>query len=675
MLISMSWLRQYLPAAPDARTAGEALTFAGLNVENFTQVDGDDVIDVEVTSNRPDCLSVLGIARELGAILRLPVSEPDIFRMPASGSTAGEDAFPVMIQDHDLCPHYTARILKNVRVGPSPEWLQRRLIGVGLRPINNIVDITNFVLFELGQPLHAFDLDKLAGPRIVVRPAAVREKLVAIDGGEYTLSPSMLVIADEEKPVAIAGVMGGKESEVTEATHDILLESARFDPSSVRSTSRALALRSDSSYRFERGIDPTLPVRASNRAAQLMVELAGANLVPTLYEAGVANHQPANPTLRLSQLARILGIDVPVDSVMDILARLGFSPRHAQVDGQPAVAVDVPSHRLDVRIESDLIEEVARVHGYDKIPTRDEISIRVAPPQPRAAALEVVRSTLVAAGYFESLTFSWVSDALADDFIPAEAHSLARARHSVRKADGRLRPSLLPGLLESVRRNESVGVSDAHLFETGAVFHNDQKGSLHETRKLALVGSADLRGVRGIVETLLGRLDVSRSLAFRPVDRNGFARGSAATVSWNDQEIGHIGLIASAVADKLSLRHAPAAAELDLDTLLAGHQAVPQLRALPRFPAIRRDLSLVVPLAMRYERIEKLVRDLKPAMLEEIEFVTTYRGKPLAGDQKSVTITLVFRSPTATLTAEQVEPEIQKVIAEAQSHLGAALRT
>jgi phenylalanyl-tRNA synthetase beta chain len=668
MKISLEWLSEFLPDGLDAQGAADALTNGGLPVESTEQRGNDTVIDVEVTSNRGDCLSHLGVARELSALLarELRIIEPQPRESPEPLSKATS----VVIEAPDLCPHYTARVLRNVTIKASPAWLARRLEAVGLRPINNVVDVTNYVMFELGQPLHAFDFDKLDQRRIVVRRARTGEKLTSIDGRERMLTPEMLVIADASRPVALAGVMGGIDSEVSPATKNILLESARFDPLSVRKTARHLAMTSDSSYRFERGIDPLLPERASLRAAQLILETGGGELLAGIAAAGQTGFAPKKLSLRLNQLQRILGVQFPVDQVVNALRRDHLSP----VLAADRIDVTIPSYRLDLNIEADLIEEAARLIGYDKIPVREEISIRLTPPDPEAAVLETIGSVLVSGGYFESITFGWVSDLLAADFTPAEAIALPRAQSAVRKADASLRPSTLPGLLESLRRNENAGTMDAKLFEIGSTFLIAQGGAVDERRRVGLVGSDDLSEVRGVVELLLNRLDPNREIRVVPGPRPGFGKAAGGRIEWSGQLVGYLGKIDRAVAEKLGLREIPAAAELELLPLVEGAQRVPQQKPLPTFPAVRRDLSLIVPESMRYERIDLLIRTLKPEFLEDLEYVTTYSGKPLEKDQKSVTVTLVFRSPTGTLTGEQVDAAVQRVVNAAQSELGAALR-
>jgi phenylalanyl-tRNA synthetase beta chain len=589
-----------------------------------------------------------------------------------SASEDGADAaslVSVRIDSPQLCPHYTARLIQGVQIRPSPPFIAQRLIACGLRPINNVVDVTNYVLLEMGQPLHAFDFGHVGGGQIIVRNSVAGEKLLTLDGHQQTLTPDMLVIADATRPLALAGIMGGKDSEVNERTVDVLLESARFDPLSIRRTSRALSLRSDSSYRFERGIDPTLPVRASLRAAELILQTAGGKLARGLVAAGADGFAPKTLSLRLSRLESLLGILIPPDEVVAALGRLHLSPK---LQGDK-IELQVPSWRLDLNIEADLIEEVARLIGYDRLPSRQEIAIRVSPPDRAAQVLETMRQTLVAAGFFEAVTFSFVSDALKEDFFPAGSHAL-RADPSVRKADAILRPSILPGLLEAVRRNHANGTPRALLFESGSVFFAKPDGGPDERRMLALVGGADWHEMRGVVECLLNKLDAHKPIHFAAARRTGFAAGACAEVQWDGKPIGFAGLIDRAIAEKLSLKQPPMAAELDLFRLLAGAAPVAKLTPLPQFPPARRDLSLVLDEGVAYEQIERTLRDAAPANLEEIEYVTTFRGKPLEAGKKSVSVTLVFRAASGTLTGEQVESAVAVAFAAAAEKLGATLR-
>jgi phenylalanyl-tRNA synthetase beta chain len=689
MKTSLEWLSQYLPSINlpsinqpsinppsivtgpiTAEMASEALTHGGLPVEVITTVGPDTVIDVEVTSNRSDCLSVTGVARELAALLHREFVDVPLPANPPGGSASDTGLSGLGIDVPELCPHYTARVIRGVKIGPSPAWMQRRLTAIGLRPVNNVVDVTNYVLFEMGMPLHAFDFDKIRGKTINVRTARPGEKMTSLDGHERSLSPEMLVIADAERAIALAGVMGGRDTEVTDQTVNILLESARFDPLSIRSTARKLAMGSDSSYRFERGIDPTLPHRASLRATQLIAETAGGKPAGPLLEAGSSGYSPKKLWLRLARLKQVLGTEFPAHQVVEAMQRLRLAP---SLQGE-RIDVTVPSYRLDLNHEIDLVEEAARVIGYQHIPVRDEISLRVAPANPVLKTMEIVRSVMVAGGYFEAMTFSFVTDELAKAFLPSEAAALPRADSRVRKADAQLRPSMLPGLLEALRRNETTGSAGVKLFEIGSTFWLDSVGKVEEHRKLGLIGSTDYRAVRGMIETLVARLDSNLALKITPADRPGYAGGACGKIEWAGQLLGYIGKVDRAVASRLSLREQPVVAELELAVLLEHAQHVPQLRALPRYPAVRRDLSLVVTEATRYEQLESVVAQVKPEGLEAVDYVTTYRGKPLEAGVKSVTLTLVFRSPTTTLTSEAVESSVQRVVTAAKEKLGAVLR-
>jgi phenylalanyl-tRNA synthetase beta chain len=675
MKISLNWLAEYLPGPTDVKVAADALTHGGLPVEIIEQIDlgngkHDVMMDVEVTSNRSDCLSHLGVGRELAALLDREFADLKILREEPAASAADAGFSSVAIDRQDLCPHYTARVIRGVKIGPSPDWMQHRLTAIGIRPVNNVVDVTNYVLMETGQPLHAFDLDKLAGGQINVRTAKPGETIVSLDGHERKLTPTMLVIADATKPVAVAGVMGGLHSEVTGTTVNLLLESARFDPLSIRSTARALAMGSDSSYRYERGIDPTLAERASRRAVELIVQTAGGRPTGPLLVAGADGYSPKSLWLRLTRLTQVLGVEFPAHRVVEALHRLRLSP---VLQGE-RVDVTVPSYRLDLNQEIDLIEETARVIGYQHIPTRDQIAIRVAPADHVLTAIGSIRDTLVAAGFYEALTVTFVTDNLATAFQPAGSTGLMRADARVRKADARLRPSLIPGLLEAVRRNETTGSPGVKFFEMGATFIIAEGNVPTERRKLALVGNADYRELRGTVETLLARLDPDKTVDVIPHDAPGYAESASGKLAWSGMDIGHIGKIDPAVATILSLRETPIVAEMDLTMLLDAFRPVVPLKPLPRFPAVRRDLSVVVAESVPYGQIARIVDDTKPTDLESVEYVTTYRGKPLEPATKSLTLTLVFRSSTTTLTSEAVESAVGKVVQAIAAQAGGKLR-
>lgn len=669
MKISLAWLKRYLETFPSFEVLADKLTMGGLVTENFEHLaNGDVVMDVEVTSNRADCLSYVGVARELGALLNLSATPPAI---PAPRVMADVKVL-VRIED-ERCSFYSARVITGVKVGPSPAWLVIALESMGLRSVNNVVDITNFVMFELGQPLHAFDLRKVGGGEIVVRTAKAGEKLVSLDGHTRSLDPSMMVIADAASPSAIAGIMGGKESEVTEQTVDLLIESAVFDPLCVRKTARTLGLRSDSTYRFERGLDQSRTVAASDRCVNLIMDAAGGMAGP-LVQAGVVKSQTRHLTLRLARLKQVTGMEITPAEAVDAFKRLRFSPK--LVGG--AVEVTIPSDRLDVNLEIDLVEEVARIVGYEKIPQREDVSIRLKAPARATRAVQLIRTVLTGSGLYEGVTFSFVTDAIATDFQPSAAAKLLTADPAVRKADARLRPSLVPGLLESLQRNHAVGNASADggggvgLFEVGSRFWADAVGKPVEKQAVTLAVPT-LAEARGTVEQLLAQLDSTRVVSVKPAAVPGYSE--AGEVFWGTESVGTVGLVAPAVLGKIGMKQSAAAAELDLPLLIAGTKLVPTLKPLPKYPATERDLSLVVAESLRYEAIEGLITKLGLANLESARFVTTYRGKPLEKGQKSVTTALVFRSPTGTLTGDEVDAAVNKVVEAAKAQLGAVLRT
>ena len=689
MKIALDWIAEYLSPTPAAAVAADALMNAGLPIESIAEALGakgpTQVLDVEVTSNRTDCFCHVGLARELSALLGGTFSSPQI--AIAESSTPAASLTRVEIQDLAGCPYYSARILRNVKVGPSPEWLRRRLEAIGLRPINNVVDITNYVLMELGQPLHAFDYDQLAEKRIVVRRAAKGEKILAIDGKEYPLEPHMLVIADALNPVAIAGVMGGKLTEVTEKTTNILLESAHFEPLSVRTTSRALGLKSDASFRFERGIDPTMAEASSRRAAQLTLQLAGGELALGVVAAGAVREKNAQVSMRLKRFQEVIGISLAPARAIAILTALGFSPRAE--DGTSARAdhelihTRVPPHRLDVDREIDLIEEVARVHGYGQVPTLDRVTHAVTPESVREKALRTLRGALVEAGFSEAVTVTFIPEDQARPFDGGA--TLIHPQHAGWKADV-LRPSLLPSLLAVRRTNQYAGIPDAHLFETASTFL--QQGDAvarppQERRTLAAV-AGDVATLTGLVRLVVERLNPKAKISTQPADFPFYVRGAAAEVLLHTPAgkngggaIGNVGLFSPDLQKKYDLRHAVAGVELDLEALLAVFEPLRRAAPVPRFPGITRDLSIVVAEATRWADIRAALQAANLACLdpeEGIAFVTTFRNAQVGAGKKSLTLTLHFRDPARTLTSEEVDLQVKLAVETLTGKFAAALR-
>ncbi len=680
MKTSLAWLNQYVDPPATAEEAIEALSSVGFpddGTELVPHSDGssDTRIDFEVTSNRGDCLSHVGLARELAAAtgrqLRQPKPQLPQADAPAVGSLAS-----VENQAPDLCPVYSARVITGVKVGPSPAWLVHRLEAAGLRSINNIVDITNFVLLELGQPLHAFDLSRLSGRRIVVRRAAAGEPFTAIDGSKHKLTAEMLVIADDQKPQAIAGVMGGLESEVSEGTTDVLLESARFAPLSIRKTSRTLKLSSDSSYRYERGVDPLGVEAASQRAAALIVELAGGTLAQGVLRVGEDEPQPAALTMRIARCNALLGLDLSPQRQLGYLEQLGLTP---VIDGE-VIRVTAPTFRLDLKREVDLIEEVARHFGLDAVPVHEKISIVTQRRQSAVAAGQVIARALIAHGYHQTITPSFIGRKQAQAFCPA-GESLLQVEEDRRATDPCLRPSVLPSLLECRKLNQDRGNRDVKLFEIADSFGRASSGAVRETPVLAMLADAEdpsssVRSMRGALEELVGAVGGPASIdSLRIVPAAADACfATAASIQLGGKTIGQMGLLAPPQQKAFGLQTAVALLEVAYPPLVALYPPARGSVDLPRFPAIERDLSVVVAEGITWANIEVQVRSTRPALLESLRFLTTYRGKPIEKGRKSVSFRMVFRDASGTLRHEQVDPQVEAVVQALKQALNAEQR-
>ncbi|MHB1157642.1 MAG: phenylalanine--tRNA ligase subunit beta [Phycisphaerales bacterium] len=684
MKISIDWLNQYLDRAVDAAEADAVLTNVGFPIDGTEQVGDDTIIDVEVTSNRGDCLSHIGVAREIATATGRKLQSPTI-TLPVESGAVGK-LTNVTNEAPAACPVYTARVITGVKIGPSPAWLQRHLLAVGLRSINNVVDITNFVLHELGQPLHAFDMKRLAEQRIVVRKARAGEPFTAIDKTRHPLRADMLVIADAEKPVALAGIMGGLDSEVTDATTDILLESAAFDPLSIRTTSRALKLASDSSYRFERGTALANVERASQRAAQLIVELAGGTLVGGVIRVGENPSEPPElkrVAMRPARCHAMLGHEVPINRMMELLAALELEPK---ISGERIECV-VPSHRLDLEREIDLIEEVARLAGYEAIPMREKMPLIVRPPQAMVLARHRVGQVLVAHGYHETITFSNIAPKLTQPFIEP-GHEVIMLDDERKAAEPALRTSLLPSLLSVRKTNQDAGNTNVKLFEVARVF-SKKDGRFAESKDLAILtdapapgsgGSGDagsLRDLRGTIEELLESLGCEAAFIEAGKCKPAWAETAGLIMEGprNPKHIiGVIGVPTRAVTDLFDLKTQVHLAWLDYATISSYFPRNVQVQPLAKFPGIERDLSVIVEESATWDAVENAAAAADPELLERVQFMGVYRGRQIGPGKKSVTLRMTFRDPGKTLRHDQVDPQVNKVVAQLQASLRAELR-
>ncbi len=673
MKASYNWLKDYCDFDLPAHELAERLSHTGLGVESYEPHGDDWMLDVEVKCNRPDCLCHLGIAREVAAITGGKARRPG-FDLPEDLDQAVDDAASVEVTAPDLCPHYTARVIKGIRVGPSPAWLQERLTVCGLRPVNNVVDATNFVMLECGQPLHAFDLARIGGARIIVRRSRPGEVLTTIDGSEHELSGQECVIADQFKPVALGGVMGGLDSEISEGTTDVLIEAARFASTSIRKTSRAHGLASDSSYRYERGVDPEITDWASRRVCALILELAGGTLFRGVAEVRTDSTCLPEVTLRLARLALVLGIEVPHAEVLSILEGLGLEVLD---QSDEAVTVRLPSWRADLSREIDLIEEVARIHGYDKIGETTQMAVRSVTPTVGEVAERRARRLLAGEGFSEVMTYSLVQPTLLQLAQPWHDGEPLPVRNPVSTERTHLRLTNMANLLLVKQLNQSLGTWPVDLFELGAIYLPRQGKDVPE-EKLALSVLTDrhdgVRILKGVLDNLLDELgiegDVSETLGCAgPFEANGAVR-----LLMDGAVLGCAGLAAARHVKELDLRNRPALLEVDFHLLADRCRLDPSYRPLSAYPGTRRDIAAVVDEEVLWAQIEKCVTENAPETLERIEFFDVYRGDPVPEGRKSVAFSLTFRRRDRTITAEEAEAARSDIVAALGLELGAMLR-
>jgi phenylalanyl-tRNA synthetase beta chain len=669
MKVSSKWLNDYVKVEKPAEEIAEILSNLGFPTEGIEKLDGDTVIDLEVTSNRGDCLGHIGIARELAAAINAELKLPDVNLEQSQKNTA--DLVGVEISNPELCGRYTARVIEGVKIGPSPKWMVQRLEAVGLRSVNNVVDATNYAMMETGQPPHAFDYDKINSRKIIVRKAMTGETLVSIDGTRCQLTENMLIIADPKGPVAIAGVMGGLNTEVTDSTTRILLEEAHFDPVSVRTTSRQLALPSEAAYRFERIVDIENIDWASKRTSQLIVQTAGGKIANGSVDVYPKKSAKKEVVLRLERLRKLLGIDVPADDVMRILSALKFQPKkQAQT-----ITCTIPSWRNDVYREADLIEEVARVYGYGKIPAGNKISIEVTPADNRQKITTLIRSYLNGCGLFEAVTVSFTDNATAALFGSVSTDSHLSVSETLRPGPNLLRQTLVGSLLDVLKTNLNVKNRPCRLYEIADTFIPQGKNSLpDEKTKLAVVYDGSFRELKGVIEGLLQTLNRNAKVNFAPAD---FVWSQvSASISADNKELGSIGVISQKVREKFDFAQIEiCAAELDLDKLMNLYNKTVKYQPVPKFPAIERDLSIIVDENIPWSVIETAVRTSAPAQLEFVRFVEVYRSKNIPAGKKSIMLSILFRDDDGTLTHDAVDRFQSDIVAELEKVAGAQLRT
>ena len=669
MRLSVEWIKEFVPTDASSEELARTLTMAGLEVEETIESEIGPVLDITVTPNRGDCLSAIGVARELNAVYSL--SFPSIPNRVSVQSEKADYEISVAIEDIDLCSRYVARLVTNIRNKPSPEWMQKRLIAAGMRPINGIVDVTNYVMLETGQPLHAFDYEKLHGGRIIVRRARKGETISTLDGVDRVLTEEMLAICDADHPVAIAGVMGGEEAEMSDSTNIMLLESAHFHPISIRRTSKKLNLRTEASYRFERYVDPEFVAKAADRACQLIAECGLGEVTTVICDEYPVKHAPKRIVFQPARANAMLGYEIPKPELTKALANLGFESLGEQEDH---IIYSVPSWRPDIQREIDIIEEAGRIIGYERIPERLPVgSTTQGGDTPIGKISAKIRMGIAAVGLQEIVSHSLLSPG------KMENDDAGRQRIEIRSALSSdlsgLRRSLLPGLMDAADRNARRGQFPLAFFEIGKVFHRTDKGY---EESLAVGGviagaiaprswvrddkrtEADFYMAKGIVE-VVSRLCSVSDLQFCVSDDVRLHPGISANIILGGQRIGVVGELHPELRKLHSIREKICFFELDLERLINAGTVKQVFVSLSSYPVMVRDIAPRVANSIPYEEVLSSVKEVMPEILERIELTDVFTGSQIGEEMKSLTLSLTFRSPDRTLTDAEVNDALEKI--------------
>ncbi len=690
MNISYNWLKDLVEISLLPKELAKKLTDAGLAVEGIHEFGDDFVFDIDLTSNRGDCLSHLGVAREIAVItnyeLRITNEEDP--------QSAIRNPQLVSIEDADLCHRFTARIIRNVKIGASPEWLVKRLEAVGERSINNVADITNFVMHELGNPMHSFDLNKLAGNRLVVRRAKSGETIKTLDEVERKLDETMLAICDAEKPVAVGGVMGGFDSGISEETTDVLLEIAYFKRESIRQTSRKLKLSTEASHHFERGVDIENLIRASNRATDLICQLTGGtagefiDVYPTKFEQKVIESNDIQFAVK-----RLTGLVVEKAEILRTLDALGIK---SEIRNPKSQIFNVPTWRHDLTIEEDLVEEVARIVGYDLIGEELPPAFGAGEYQPNETRKFHLRQTLSNLGFDEAISYSFIDSKFDDTFALISGfvdenldEKFVTLQDSIIEGAVRMRPSLLSGLLDAVRTNLNFQNRNLRLYEIGKVFSASSKENElpNERELLALVLTGnevfenkamavrefDFFDAKGALESAIEATNAP-NLTFKATDVKHLRKGQSAEIVLNGKAVGTIGRLSDEIANSYKFRQPVFVAEIDLETVLAEAEETILYHPLPVYPSVERDVSLLVKRHVSFTEIKQAIEKQGFELLKKVEFVDVYEGKGIADDERSLTVRLVYRSDERTLIDEQVETVHNQILQKTVENFGAKQR-
>jgi len=682
MGVSIKWLKQYVDFKWSAEELAHRLTMAGIAIEGVDREDNDYILDLDLTPNRGDCLGMINLAREVAALsgsgLQLPV-------VKVKENKENIDKFiKVEIEAPELCQRYVARLIKNVRIKESPEWIQEALIHSGVRPINNIVDVTNYVMLECNQPLHAFDY-RLLGNKIAVRRARPGEKFTTLDEVERQLDEDMLVITDGSRPVALAGVMGGLNTEIHDATVDVLLESAWFLGPNIRRTSRKVGLRSDSSVRFEKGTDINGVIYAANRAAMLIQQLAGGEVVGGSCDVYPNPRKALQVTLRPERVNYLLGTDISPAEIRSYLERLQLVVK----DNKGSLVVDIPSYRPDIELEADLIEEVARLHGYDKIepglPGGKTIPGGLTPYQKFREEMK----NIVAQSLNEVVNYSFVSEENFDRLLLPQDSPLRKAvrvANPLSEEQGVMRTLLLPGLLQNISTNLARKNENLAFFEMASVFYPSPQGLPGEKLKLGAVvcGHHDLNWtkqrvemdffyLKGIVENLLRHLGLEQC-EFAVAHDVSYHPGRSAVLRYFGDEIGIVGEVHPLVLQNYDIKQRSCAFELDVEKLYAHRRTRLMVDRIARYPAVERDIAVVLNNEVTAAEVLAVIRETEKELLKDVVLFDIYTGEQVAQGHKSVAFKMTFQSPDRTLTENDVNSSVSRILERLQQDVKAELR-
>ena len=642
---------------------------------------GETVIEIDLTPNRPDCLGMIGIAREIGALKGSKIQVP-VVTVPEYEDKVVEDHVKVIIKNPENCPRYSARYIEGVKIGPSPLWLVKKIEAIGIRSINNVVDVTNFVMMETGQPLHAFDYDYIEKGTIVVQNAGKGQKFITLDEKEHSLSDETCMICDAEKPVALAGIMGGLNSEVNENTTRILLESAYFNPANIRKSSKSMGISTDSSQRFERGVDPNGTVYALDRAAQLIAELAGGKAAKGVIDEYPKQISPEKVNLRIEKVNRVLGSDISADKMCAMLDSLELKARL----NQEYIEVTAPTYRQDIRIEEDLIEEIARIYGYNNIQQSTHASISLSTSANEAERfMDDISDASLELGYYEVLTNTLMKPELTAIFSSHEAVELLNPLNEELSV---LRTSMIPGLLLVAQHNINRKNKDLKLYEAGHVFHwtaKKQEEHCEENKVVYLVTGSTFQknwldnsrpvqfhDIKGDMESLLTRLGVD-AFSYCEVDLPFFDDRSLG-IEVNKETVGYLGAVHKDALKKFEIEDDVFIAQFDLQSLMNGRKTEKKFSPIPKFPAMNRDLSLLLDASVSAADVESVIRESAGEYLRSLRLYDLYKGKQISADKKSLTFALVFYAEDRTLTEAEIDQNMKDVIDTLKKRLNAQLR-